>query len=101
MDNDNSYPEARSIAARSVIDWFKNGKDYLDMRQKVNACLEASGANNQSSQEGLIAHRKLAANHLLIYSIYGLDKDQIAQADSLLQRIAEEDAPDLGRGRQR
>lgn len=98
MNDIENYRQARQAAADAIVKWFRDGKGYLEMRQKVNDCFEASGANSQSTEEGTIAHRKLVASHILNYALYGLDEVQSKNAEQLLNTIAEQDAPSVSRG---
>jgi len=98
MNNNFEYTTARNLAADALIKWVKEAEGYLEMRQKVNDCLQTSGANDQQTEERIIAHRKIAANHILIYAIHGLSSVQIQYADTLLKRIAEQDAPTVSNG---
>lgn len=98
MNEIDNYRQSRKVAADAIVKWFRDSEDYLGMRQKINDCMEASGANSQSTQEGTIAHRKLTASHILIYALYGLDHDQANSAENLLNTISEQDAPIVSRG---
>lgn len=71
------------------------------MREAVNDCLEASGANRSSigGEETILAHRKIAANRP-IDCIYALSKEEVSKVDRELEGIAV-DVPRHGCGMKR
>lgn len=86
---DNEYSKARKAAAAALIYWAKTGMRQFTMRDAVNDYLEACGANRPSigGEETILAHRKIAANRLVIDCIYALSKEELSKVDRELEGI--------------
>ena len=81
---------SRKEAAEALIQWASNCMGSYAMRNKVEAYLEASGANLPSigGDAAIIAHRRIAAKHLLLDCITPLTKTQLDRAAYELSTIA-------------
>lgn len=86
---DNEYNKTRKAAADALIYWAKTGLRQFTMRDAVNDYLEASGANRPSigGEKNILVHRKIAANRLVIDSIYALSKEELSKVDRELEDI--------------
>ena len=87
----------RKEAAEALIQWATTCMGGFTMRNKVEAPLEASGAYLEASGANLpsiggdaaiIAHRQIAAKHLLLDCITPLTKTQLDRAAYELSTIA-------------
>ena len=80
----------RKEAAEALIQWATTCMGGFTMRNKVEAYLEASGANLPSigGDAAIIAHRQIAAKHLLLDCITPLTKTQLDRAAYELSTIA-------------
>ena len=87
---DNEFNNARKAAINALISWAKTGTSELTMRESVNEYLEVSGANRPSigGEETILAHRKIAANRLVIDCMYALSKEELSKVDRELEVIA-------------
>ena len=86
---DNEFNNARKAAINALISWAKTGTSELTMRESVNEYLEVSGANRPSigGEETILAHRKIAANRLVIDCMYALSKEELSKLDRELESI--------------
>lgn len=73
-EQENNSP--RQAAVNALISWAKTGWGYYSMRDAVDNYLKSCGANCPSigGEETIIAHRKIAANRLVIDCICALSK---------------------------
>ena len=86
---DSEYIKTRKATADALINWAKTGIRQFAMREAVNDYLEVSGANRSSisGEEAILAHRKIAANRLVIDCIYALSKEELSKVDRELEGI--------------
>lgn len=82
----------RQAAVNALINWRKTGWGYYSMRDAVENYLESCGANRPSigGEETILAHRKIAANRLVIDCIYTLSKDELSKVDWELEQIVDD-----------
>lgn len=86
-EQENKSP--RQSAVNALISWAKTGWGYYSMHDAVDNYLESCGANCPSigGEETIIAHRKIAANRLVIDCIYALSKEELSKVDRELEGI--------------
>ena len=88
------FDKRRRAAADALVAWAKAGMGEFNMRDSVINCLESCGANPSiGGEETILAHRKMAANRLLIDCIYALTKEEIDKVDRELQAIVADFTP--------
>lgn len=82
----------RQAAVNALISWAKTGWGYYSMRDTMDNYLESCGANRPSigGKEGILAHRKIAANRLAIDCIYALSKEEHSKVDRELEGTAKD-----------
>lgn len=84
--------KARTEAVTALVKWAKTRVGYFPMRNAVNNYMEAIGANcmPMNGEEGILAHRKIAAQGLAIECISKLTSDQLSRVDRELDYIAKD-----------
>lgn len=90
----------RTEAARALVKWAKSRVGYFPMRNAVNNYMDAIGANRMpiNGEEGLVAHRKIAAQGLAIECIPKLNSDQLSRVDRELDCIVNDIPQQQSRG---
>ncbi len=90
----------KESAVNAVIRWAQSDRNELTMRSQVNRYMEASEAHNSpAGEEGIILGRRIVARELLLGCITPLSRESLRKAETMLLRIAEDDAPRVKRGR--
>lgn len=89
MKNNPKIECARTEAVAAMVKWAKTRVGYFPKRSAVNNYMEAIGANRMpmNGEEGLIAHRKIAAQGLAIECISKLSSEQLSRVDRELNWI--------------
>lgn len=91
---------ARADAIQLLIKWGKRGIAYFPMRDAVNRYMEVAGMNAMSidGEDGIRAHRKIAAQGLEIECIASLTSEQLSKVDQELGYIANDIPRQQSRG---
>ena len=82
----------KESAVYSVANWAKTGLGYFTMRDKVNAYIEATGANKaiDDDQEAIRYGREAAALAINIDAIHLLNKSEEQKLNEALISIADD-----------
>lgn len=98
--NPEEIDNARTAAIQSLIKWGKTGLAYFPMRNSVNHYMEVAGMNVMSTggEEGIRAHRKIAAQGLTISCIAPLTSEQLDKVERELDYIANDIPRQQSRG---
>lgn len=99
MNLENEITKMKETAVNAVIRWAQTDRNELYMRSKVNEYMEASGAHNSSAgEEGIKLGRRIVAGELLLGCVTPLSREHLKKAETMLLRIADDDAPRVKRG---
>lgn len=81
--NNKEIDNARTDAVKALVKWAKTWVGYFPMRNAVNHYMEVAGMNAMSidGEDGIRAHRKIAAQGLVINCIPQLSSEQLAKVD--------------------
>jgi len=100
MKNNKEIERARTEAVATLVKWAKTRVGYFPMRSAVNNYMETTGVNRlpMNGEEGLIAHRKIAAQGLAIECISRLNSEQFSRVDRKLDCIVNDISRQQSRG---
>lgn len=99
INRETEVSQLRETAVNAVVRWAQTGKNELTMRSTVNRYMEVSGANlSIAGEEGIIGKRRIEAQLILRDCITPLSRENLRKAETMLFRIAEDDAPTMKRG---
>lgn len=85
--------QTRDNTVKLIVRWTQTGLNEPYMRCHVNNYMKISGANADiEGLPGIIQKRRIVANELLIRCITPLSREELKKAETMLLRIAEEDA---------